>query len=199
MMIETIDIKQAKTRYNVLDVIRKRWSPRSFSKYPLMPEEIETLLEAATWAPSAMNEQPWRFVVASKEDEEKFRKLADFLVPGNRVWAENAAVLMVVFGVTTYARNGKENINVGHDVGMATQNLLLQGVSMDVYGHVMEGFDKDRVIEEFQLPDNIRPLTMLALGRLDVPDLLEEPYYSREQSPRTRRSVEDSVISFPEM
>ncbi len=196
-MIETIDIKQAKTRFNVLDVIRKRWSPRSFSKYPLMREEIDTLLEAAAWAPSAMNEQPWRFVVASKEEPENFNWLADFLAPGNRVWAENAAVLMIVLGVTTYARNGRENINVAHDTGMATQNLLLQGASMDIYGHVMEGFDKDRVIQELQLPENIRPLTMLALGRLDVPEQLEEPYYSREQSPRTRRSVEDSIFPFP--
>ncbi len=189
--------KYASTRHDVIDVIRKRWSPRSFAEDALETAEIKSILEAASWAPSAMNEQPWRFAVAMKEDAGNFDKLASLLFPGNHVWASNAAALVVVFAVSNYSRNGKVNINASHDVGMATQNLLLQAVSMDIYGHVMEGFDKDEARRLLNLREEVVPVSMIALGRLGDPEQLEEPYYSRETTGRLRRSIEESLIEIP--
>jgi nitroreductase len=158
--------------------------------------EVETMIEAASWAPSAMNEQPWRFAVARREDEEHFEKLASLLYEGNYRWAKHAAVLMVVVGSNRYERNGELNVNMSHDTGMATQNLLLQGVSMGIYGHVMEGFDKEKASESLDLGDGLKPLSMIAMGRLGDPDQLEEPYLTRELTERNRRSVKDSMLGF---
>jgi nitroreductase len=188
-------IKKAQTRNDVLDIIKKRFSPRSFRPASLTHEEINTLIEAASWAPSAMNEQPWRFVVALRSDEERFRKLADYLVPGNKAWATNAGALVLILGKRSYTMNGKANVNNTHDVGMASMNLLLQAAGMDIFGHIMEGFHKNDVSEDFDLPaQDLVPVTMLALGRLDEPDKLDEPYYSREVAGRTRKGLEELVL-----
>ena len=191
--------KNANTEHQVAEVIRKRWSPRSFSSEGLEITDIETILEAATWAPSAMNEQPWRFAVARKEEPERFEQFASLLKPGNYTWARNAAALLVVFAISSYSRNGNKNINAAHDVGMATQNLLLQAVSMDIYGHVMEGFDKDLAREVFDLPDEIFPVSMIALGKLGNPEQLDEPYFSREIARRGRRKVSELLIDMSDV
>lgn len=195
-MQEVTEIKRANTEWPVLDVIKKRFSPRSFRKETLEPEEVKVLIEAASWAPSAMNEQPWRFVVALRNEGERFERLSNFLYDGNRVWAENAGALLLILGKTNYSFNGAENVNTMHDVGMASMNLLLQAADMDIYGHLMEGFDKRMVEEELSLSeDGLIPVTMLALGRLDRPEKLDEPYYSRETTPRARKPHDEIVLS----
>ena len=194
-MTDIRTIKQAQTRSDVLDVIKKRFSPRSFKAESLTRQEVETLIEAASWAPSAMNEQPWRFVVALRSEGVKFKRLADYLVPGNAAWATNAGALAVILGKKSYTMNGKENVNTTHDVGMASMNLLLQAAEMEIYGHIMEGFFKDQVTEDFDLSSyDLVPVTMLALGRLDEPGKLDEPYYSREVAERTRKGLEELVL-----
>ena len=195
-MKETKALKEANTEFEVLEIIRKRWSPRSFSSESVSITEVETMIEAASWAPSAMNEQPWRFAVARREDEKHFEKLVSLLYEGNYRWAKYAAVLMVVVGSNRYERNGKLNVNMAHDTGMATQNLLLQGVSMGIYGHVMEGFDKEKASETLGLGDGMKPLSMIALGKLGDPNKLEEPYLTRELAKRSRRPVKDSFLGF---
>jgi len=193
-MNSTIAIKTAATQHPVLEVIRQRWSARAFSDAPLAQETLDTLFEAASWAPSAMNEQPWRFVVARREDEAAFSRLAALLKPGNAAWAPHAAALVLVLARQHYSANGAPNINAAHDTGMATQNLLLQAVSMGIYGHVMEGFDKHAAVLQLQLPEELRPLTMIALGYLGEAAQLGEPFQSRELSPRSRKSLEEIVF-----
>ncbi len=194
-MENIVELKKATTSGEVLDVIKKRFSPRSFREDSLTQAELNTLIEAASWAPSAMNEQPWRFVVALRSDRERFDLLVDYLLPGNRVWAENAGAMVLVLGKTSYTQSGKANVNTSHDVGLASMNLLLQAAEMDIYGHLMEGFDKERVSQELSLESHdLVPVTMLALGRLDEPDKLQEPYYSREVARRTRKSLDEIVI-----
>lgn len=195
MISEAIKIKQATTQYEVLDVIRNRWSARSFNGKSLSKEALSTLLEAASWAPSAMNEQPWRFVVSTADEKQKFERLFNYLMPGNAAWAHKSGALVLVLGKVRYEYKDRQNVNVTHDCGMATMNLLLQATSMDIYGHVMEGFDKKLVTEDLKLGDVFIPVTMIALGYLDAPDRLDEPYKTRELSKRTRKGLDEIVLS----
>ncbi len=190
-----MNLKTADTRTEILDVIRKRWSARSFDGESLTDSQLEAILEAASWAPSAMNEQPWRFVVAKRSDKTSFDSLFSFLLPGNAAWAHAAGALILVLGQARYVYKDRPNVNVLHDCGMATMNLLLQATSMDIYGHVMEGFDKERVKETFGLGDGLVPVTMIALGFLDAPEKLEEPYRTRELTGRIRKPLNEIVWS----
>ena len=97
----------------VHSLIERRWSPRAFADKPVDPAHLESLLEAARWAPSSFNEQPWRFIVATREDPENFQRLLDCLAPGNQEWAGKAAVLMLSVASLSFARNGKPNQAIG--------------------------------------------------------------------------------------
>ncbi len=195
MLLEERNNKQAATSEGVVDLIRDRWSARSFDENSLSEDELNTILEAATWAPSAMNEQPWRFVVARRSEAHAFDELVDFLLPGNAIWARKAGALVLVLGKANYDHKNRPNGNVLHDCGMATMNLLLQATSMGIHGHVMEGFDKSAVSTLYNLGEELIPVTMVALGFLDEPEKLEEPYLSRETAPRRRKPLSDVVFS----
>lgn len=195
MILKEQDNKLATTSTDVIDLIRNRWSARSFDERSLSKDELNTILEAATWAPSAMNEQPWRFVVARRSEIHAFDEMVDFLLPGNSAWARNAGALILVLGKTNYTYKNRPNGNVLHDCGMATMNLLLQATAMGINGHVMEGFDKSAVTNLYSLGDEYIPVTMVALGFLDIPEKLDEPYLSRERAPRKRNPLSEVVFS----
>lgn len=186
-------IKQARTVHPVLPVIRNRWSARSFSEKVISKASINTLLEAASWAPSAMNEQPWRYSVALKQDGEGFQKFLSLLLPGNSSWAKNAAALVFCYTSVKYSASQKENVNAFHDTGLANQNILLQATSMGIYGHIMEGFDKNKAMFELQLSDDFKPVCMIALGYPGDASLLDEPFKTREQSERKRKLLNEFV------
>lgn len=190
--MEVLDIKAARTEYAVADVIKNRWSPRSFSPKEIEKKYFAAILEAASWAPSAMNEQPWGYVAAMKQNEEGFDKLLKLVVPGNALWAKNAAALVLSYAKLTYA-NGAENVSALHDTGMANQNLLTQALTLDIYGHVMGGFDKKKAAEEFGLTEDYAPVCIIALGYPDDPEKLEEPFRTRETAARTRKSLDNFV------
>lgn len=186
-------MKLATTTYPVLETIRKRWSPRSFASYPVAPETLNQVFEAASWAPSAMNEQPWRYIYAHHADKEAFQKLVDCLVPGNQPWAKNAPVLIMALA-KTQNDNGTLNGAAMHDLGMANANLSLEATALGLYTHFMGGFDRNRAKELFELPDTLQPTVIIALGYLGEAELLEEPFLSREKAPRQRKPV--SEIAF---
>ncbi|GAA4459543.1 hypothetical protein GCM10023189_33400 [Nibrella saemangeumensis] len=186
-------IKEAKTQYPVADFIRNRWSPRAFSSEAIPQDALNTLFEAASWASSAMNEQPWLFVYAHRGDE-AFQKFADALLPGNQVWAKHAAVLVLTLAHKNYTANGNPNKYYLHDTGAATANLMLQAANLDIYGHIMGGFDRQKTIESFNLPEHIEPVTFIALGYLGDPDELTEPFKSREHTPRHRKDLSEFVF-----
>ncbi|MFD1817737.1 Nitroreductase [Pseudarcicella hirudinis] len=191
-MMELLTIKEANS-VELNEQIRKRWSPRAFSPASILPEDLHTIFEAASWAPSAMNEQPWEYIYALKENEEGFGKLLSCLVPANAVWAKHAAALVLTIAKHTYAHNGKENPTAFHDLGMANQNLLIQAISMDIYGHPMGGFDKKKAVELFELKDSESPVCVIALGYLGDPDQLDEGLKTREFSPRKRKELHEFV------
>ena len=179
---------QTTTSYPVHELIRQRWSPRAFSAQPVAPEALEQTLEAASWAFSAMNEQPWRYIYAHKSDTEAFNRLLSCLLPANQVWAKHAPVLILSL-VKTHYDNGQLNRTAMHDVGAANANLFLEATALGLHGHLMGGFDIARTRETFNLPEGLEPVVFIALGYVGTPDQLEEPLRTRETSPRKRKPL----------
>jgi nitroreductase len=187
-----MNIKIPNTQGPVMDAIKNRWSPRSFAERTISAADMETIIEAGCWAFSASNEQPWRFVVAHRGTP-LFSLMWGLLAPGNQVWCKDAAVLMLTM-VQTKMGNGNLNPWAQHDLGAANFAMTLQANSMDIYNHVMAGFDKARSIPELELPADIEPIAMLAFGYVDAPDKLPEPFLARELAPRSRKSVAEVVL-----
>jgi nitroreductase len=190
--IEITEIKAAHTHYEVASFITERFSPRAFSEKNISETLMNTLFEAASWAASANNEQPWAYYFAHKNTE-GFDKIADCLMPGNQVWAKHAAALVVTVAKKTFERNGNNNVAAEHDLGMANATLLLQARALDVFAHPMGGFDKIKAAEMLGLEENSVPICVLALGYLGNAEQLEEPFKSRELTPRSRKPLDEFV------
>ncbi|MDP4685618.1 MAG: nitroreductase family protein, partial [Salibacteraceae bacterium] len=141
-----MEIKIPQTENPVHSFITKRWSARSFAEKPISESELNTLIEAASWAASSMNEQPWHYLIA-KKGSASFQKMVDCLMAGNQPWAKNASVLLLSLARKNFASNGKPNRHAMHDVGAANTTLLLQAANMDIYGHMMGGYHHDATIE----------------------------------------------------
>ena len=187
-------IKEAKTKYPVQELIRKRWSARAFSNKSIDDNTLFTLFEAASWAASSSNEQPWRYIYAKHEDKEAFEKMINCLMPGNQPWAKNAAVLILCLIKNVSGPDNKPNTVAQHDLGLANATLLLQAISQNIYGHMMGGYDRAKTKTEFNIPDNHDTVIFMALGYLDTPESLEEPFKSRELTPRIRKELTEIVF-----
>lgn len=188
--------KQAKTKNNVHELIRKRWSARSFSEKEITQEELETILEAAGWAFSSMNYQPWRYIYAHKKDEANFQKFVDCLSGGNAPWAKDASVIIMSLAKKNFD-NGGPNPSALHDVGAANATLILQATSMKIYGRLMGAFDRVKAIELLNISINeYDPVVFIALGYLDTPGKLNEPFKTREVTPRTRKAISEFATEF---
>lgn len=181
-------MKHAPTTYPVHELIRQRWSPRSFASQPVAPDTLQQLFEAASWAASALNAQPWRYIYAHHADHDNFQKLVDCLLPGNQPWAKNAPVLILALA-NTQLDNGQPNPAALHDLGMANATLSLEATAQGLHTHFMGGFDRAKAQEVFRLPDTLQPVVMIALGYLGDAELLEEPFLSREKAARQRKPV----------
>lgn len=184
----TISSKIAVTKYEVNELIKNRWSPRAFSNQAINDEQVKELLEAASWAPSAMNEQPWRYYYAHKGDA-AFDKLIGCLVPANQLWAKNAAVIIASCASTVYEKTQAENRVALYDTGAANANLLTQATSQNIYGHVMGGFDPVTTKEVLALGETIVPVCFIALGYLGNADDLPDGFKERELAERTRKPI----------
>lgn len=191
-------IKIPITKYPVADVIKNRWSPRSFSSKSIEEKDLKTLIEAASWAFSANNAQPWKFIVVRKENTAAFQAITSSLLPGNQPWAPHAAAFIVSMAVKE-VEPGKPNAYAEHDLGAANAMLLIQATHMGISGHIMAGFSKANLIESLKIDTAFNPLTIMALGYLDSPDNLEEPYKTRELTPRSRKSVEEISVFLNEL
>lgn len=186
-----MSVKIASTQHPVIDLIKNRWSARSFSDKAISENDLHTILEAASWAFSANNAQPWEYIYAHRQDTEAFEKLHGCLLGGNQPWTKNAAVLMAVFAHKKL-ENGLENKAAKHDVGSANATLMLQATHMNIYGHVMGGFDAAKAIDILNINTEIlEPVVFIALGYLDTPEKLIEPFRTRELTPRTRKQLTD--------
>lgn len=175
------------------ELIFGRKSPRSFSDKEISEELLLKMLDAARWAPSSMNEQPWLYMYALRGTE-KFEKILKSLVPFNIQWAKNASALVVSFASKNSSYNNQPNKYYAYDTGSANQNLLLYAYSHDVYGHPMGGFIADTLIQEFNVPSDIEPICVIALGYLDSPDKLSEDLKKREIAPRVRKQLNEIIV-----
>jgi nitroreductase len=192
--IASKEIKEAKTRFPVIESIRKRWSARAFSKRQINQEQINTLFEAASWAASSMNEQPWLYIYASREDENTFQKMLDCLSSGNQPWAKNASLLVLSLTKNRFEKTGHVNRHALYDTGAANTNLILQATEMHIYAHQMGGFDHEKTKAEFNLADDVEPVVFIAFGYLDEAETLPEPFKTRELTERKRKAIEDFVF-----
>lgn len=191
--IPSMEIKIAATQYPVLDIIKKRWSARAFSEQSIGEQDLYTLFEAASWSPSSMNEQPWVYVYAHRGSE-LFEQMWSCLAGGNQPWAKNAAVLILSLCRNQFVTNQQTNFHALYDVGAANTVLLLQATTMGIYGHIMGGFDREKTKSTFAISDSYTIATFIALGYLDEPATLEEPFRTREVTPRTRKHIVDFVF-----
>ena len=183
--------KEAKTVPLVNELIRKRWSPRAFSEREVSTDDLRSLLEAARWASSSYNEQPWRFFIGRKPDTAAFEKLLSILVPANQAWAKSAPVLMLTVAKNTMSHSGAENRYAMHDTGQAFAQLSLQAVSVGLHVHGMAGFDRDRARTVLNIPPDYELGCALAVGYAGSPDHLAENYRQMEIGVRTRKPLNE--------
>ncbi|HIF70802.1 MAG TPA: nitroreductase [Candidatus Lambdaproteobacteria bacterium] len=179
------------TEIPLIESISRRWSPRAFATTPVSQDRLRQLLEAARWAPSCYNAQPWTFIVGTQDNPETFRKLSKCLVPVNQSWAAKAPVLMLALAELNFAHNGKPNRHAAHDVGLALGNLLNQATILGLQAHLMAGFSGNTARELFAVPDTHDPVTMLALGYPGDPESLPDTLREKELAPRTRKSLDE--------
>lgn len=185
--------KIADTEHDILSLIKRRWSPRAFDpNRPIEQEDLEALFEAASWAPSSRNEQPWRYYYAHASDEEGFQKLFNCLTKWNRKWVDNAAVLIAITRKTKFSKNGKPNKVAKHDVGLANSLLVMEALSRDIYAHMMAGYKKEATIETLGLPENEKPVCFMALGYVgELSVLPDENMKDQEREGRDRKDVSE--------
>ena len=187
--------KLADTQYTIEDSLRKRWSPLAFSDRPVEKEKLLSVLEAARWAASSYNEQPWSFIIATKENPVEFERLLRVLAEGNQEWARNAPVLMLSVAKLHFERNGKENRHAFHDVGASSASLAIQAAALDLFVHQMAGFDVLKAKEIYKIPTDYEPASGIALGYLGNSQTLSESLQQRESNPRTRKPLDKFVFS----
>jgi nitroreductase len=186
--------KLAETDAQVHDLIRHRWSPRAFSSQDVSNEDLSAVLEAARWAASSYNEQPWRFFVARKSDPEAFKRFLDVLVPANQAWASSAPVLIIMAAKKKFTHNGADNYYALHDAGQALAHLMLQAIDVGLHAHAMAGFDHEKARKEIGIPDEYAIGAAVALGYLGNADQLPEQVRKAELAKRQRKPL--SEIAF---
>ncbi|MFM9027851.1 MAG: nitroreductase family protein [Bacteroidota bacterium] len=179
---------------NIHPEIAKRKSLRAFSQQTVEDHIFYSLFEAARWAPSAFNEQPWRFI-AVRKSEGSFKKMADCLANSNRLWAQHAAFLILVVAKKDITRSGAPNRHAAHDTGLAVGNLTVQATVNGIALHQMGGFDMSKASAEFAVPDDFEPITIIAGGYPGNPQMLDDDLRARELAPRVRKPLDELVFA----
>lgn len=186
--------KPADTQYPILDILKRRWSPYSFSDRAVEPQKLRSLLEAARWSASSFNEQPWRFVVATKDNPVAFEKALSGLVDANQAWVKHTPVLLLCFAQQHFSRNNKPNRVHEHDLGLAMGNLTAQATSMGLFVHQMSGIDQEKIRALYGVPAEFTPVTAAAIGYPGTNEALPAEIRQRDQGPRTRKPFDEFVF-----
>ncbi len=186
--------KPAPTQHQVHELIQQRWSPRAFSPQPVPPEVLRSLFEAARWAASSSNEQPWAFLVTTVDDKENHEKMVSTLVEFNQGWAKHAPVLAIAVSEMAFAKTGKPNRNAFYDTGAAVANLSAEATSRGLFVHQMAGFDPHKAIELFEIPTGWEPISAFTIGYPGNPETLPETLRHRELAPRERKPLDTFVM-----
>lgn len=183
--------KPAITQVPVDPLIGQRWSPRAFDgERRLEPSEVLSLLEAARWAPSCFNDQPWRFMVCNRADDEAgWQKLLGCLTERNQLWASNAPLLLLATAVPNFGHNDKPNRWHQYDTGAASENICLQAAAQGLAAHQMGGFDADKARAAFGIPEAVDLMAVIAVGHPGAVDQLHEDFREGERAERSRKSL----------
>lgn len=184
----TDTMNSAKIQYQINDLIARRWSPRAFdTRKAVTPGQVEQLFEAARWAPSSFNAQPWQYAYAHREDEVPFQELVDTLMPGNQEWARHAGVLIAGLTQVYDPEKDRHNSKAEYDLGAANYALTMQATEMGLFVHQMGGFQPEKVTELLALPDHIKPMVMLAVGYMGNKEDLPQHLAEREVGRKARK------------
>ncbi len=184
--------KPADAHHPIHDLIRERWSPRAFADRPVEHAKLHSIFEAARWAASSNNRQPWHFVIATTEHPKDHARLAATLFERNRRWAQHAPVLVLVVAQLS-PQPGRELTSL-YDVGLAVGNLVTQAVALGLVTRQMGGFDASMARETLGIPEGYMPVAMIALGYPGSPAALPDDLREREAAPRTRKPLEEFVF-----
>jgi nitroreductase len=192
-------IKKTKNRYNFNTLAQDRWSNRAFSPKSVDDNKLNSILEAASWAPSAFNEQPWRFVVG-KGGDETHKKILETLVEWNQQWAASADVLVLNVAKRNFSHNGTPNQTCEYDLGQAVAFMALEAVNQGLFSHQMSGFDAKAAAEVFGIGPEYNVVSVMAIGHYGEADKLPDELRELEMAERKRKSLENMVFrgSFPE-
>lgn len=181
--------KRAVTDYPVHELIAQRWSPYGFDERPVSQEDIRSLLEAARWAASSYNEQPWSYILATRDEAEQFARVLSCLVEPNQAWAKAAPVLLLCCTSVNFSRNGKPNAAAIHDLGLAAGNLCLEATARGIAVHQMIGILPDKARDVFTIPEGVQVVTAMAIGYAADPGGLPHEVKDRDTTPRQRKPL----------
>lgn len=187
--------KPAPSDFPVHELIRERWSPRAFADKPVPQGVLRSIFEAARWAPSSNNEQPWAYIVATKNDQENFDKMLSVLVEFNAQWARSAPVLALAVAKLTFGKNNSPNRNAQYDTGAASALLSMEATAQGLAIHQMAGFDPGKGRQVFGIPPEWEPIAALAIGYPGDPASLPPALKDRELAPRTRKPIGEFVMA----
>lgn len=189
-----LEDQQKICEYPIHPFIASRRSSRAFASTPVEPETLASLMEAARWAPSCMNEQPWSFIVATKANKSDFDRLLGCLVEFNVQWAQHAPVLLLSVAKLTFESTGEHNRHTFHDVGQAITNLTFQATVSGLVVHQMAGFGVEKARREFTIPQDYEPVAAAAIGYPGNSTELPEKLCKRDASPRKRKPLTKFVF-----
>ena len=192
---EVNQLKQVPAHENVLPVVLHRWSPRSFADRDVSPADLKTVFEAARWAASSYNEQPWRFLVGTRNSE-TYKKILSSLMEFNQQWARTAPVLILGAARTKFSHNGAPNRVALYDLGAAGATLCYQATALGLHTHQMAGFDVEIARKALAIPEDFVLGAVIALGYQGEPSALTNAQMlAQETAPRQRKALDEIVLS----
>ena len=192
---DNMNIKTAVTDFPIQPALAYRWSPYGFADKPVSAADLRSLFEAARWAASSYNEQPWYYLLATKENPEEYEKLLSCLVEGNQAWAKSAPVLVLGVVSLRFSKNNKDNRAAVHDLGLASGNLVVEATARGLSVHQMIGLLPEKAREVYQIPEYFEAWTALAIGYKADPATLPDALKERDLAPRPRRPLKDFVFA----
>jgi nitroreductase len=187
--------KKALPDYPIHEFLAERWSPYAFQDRPISEADLCSLFEAARWAASSYNEQPWSYIVATKENPELFQQLLSCLVDANQFWAKDAPVIALGIVSHKFTRNQEDNRAAIHDLGLATSNLVVEATARGICVHQMIGILPDKARELFEIPEGYEAWTGMAIGYQGDPMTLPDALKERDLMPRQRKPLDQFVFS----
>ncbi len=188
-------VKHATPDHPIQELLAQRWSPYGFADRSVPADDLRALFEAARWAPSSYNEQPWSYLVATQEDPEAFARVLSCLVEPNQAWAKAAPVLAIACTSLRFTRNGQPNAAAVHDLGLAAGNICMEATARGLSVHQMIGIVPDKARELFHVPEGVQPVTALAIGYAADPAALPEQLRQRDLARRTRKPLREFVFA----